>query len=73
MFTENYYDLWVGVIEGAVLDVTEQAAQGATFDDAAEAYEWLMADDYSEGGFRWACELCDVSEETIERIRAKIC
>ena len=73
MSTNAYVDLWTSVIEGAVLDVLTPQDQGADFDEAHEAYEWLTRDDYSEGGFRWACGLCDISEETIMRIRAKIC
>ena len=73
MYTKELIDLWVRVIESAVLDVTESKDQGADFDDAAEAFRWLNAEEYHEGGFRWACELCGISESTIERIRAKIC
>ena len=73
MFTNAYVDLWTSVIEGAVLDVLCPAEQGADFDECAEAIDWLTRDDYAEGSFRWACELCDISEETITRIRARIC
>ena len=73
MYTKEFIDLWVRIVESAVLDVLDPRSQGADFEECAEAYRWLMADDYSENGFRWACELCDITESTIERIRAKIC